>query len=177
MHLAAVAEGNVDPAADAFVDDRGDADSAGLGKRLQPRGHVDAVAVDVVALDDDVAEVDADAERDSRPRILRGRRIALDEKRAVDRIDDAGEFDQRAVADQFDDAAAMLGNRRVEQRLAMPLQGGERPGLVTTHQAGVADDVGRKDGGEPARGAHFRHALFLMGYPVMMPANQPYRSP
>ena len=64
--FAAVLEADVDAIADAFVDDRGDADAAGLGQRLQPRGDVDAVAVDVVALDDHVAEIDADAQHDRR---------------------------------------------------------------------------------------------------------------
>jgi hypothetical protein len=62
--VAAVLEVNVDPVADAFVDDRGDANPAGLGERLEPRGDVDAVAVDVVALDNDIAEIDADAQHD-----------------------------------------------------------------------------------------------------------------
>ena len=64
--FAAILETNVDPVADAFVDDRGDADPAGLGERLQPRGDVDAIAVDVVAFDDDIAEIDADAQHDVR---------------------------------------------------------------------------------------------------------------
>ena len=42
----------------------GDANTAGLGHRLQTRGDVHAVAIDVVSLDDDVAEIDADAKPD-----------------------------------------------------------------------------------------------------------------
>ena len=41
-----------------------DADAAGLGERFQARRHVDAVAEDVVVLDDHVAQIDADAELD-----------------------------------------------------------------------------------------------------------------
>src|SRR5262249_3210331 len=37
-----------------------DADRAGLGERLEPGGDVDAVAKDIVAVDDHVAEIDAD---------------------------------------------------------------------------------------------------------------------
>ena len=64
--LAAILKANVDPIADAFVDDRGNADAAGLGQRFQPRGNVDAIAVDVVALNDDIAEIDADPQHDFR---------------------------------------------------------------------------------------------------------------
>ena len=107
--LAAVAEGDVDAVADALVDDRGDADAARLGQRLQARGDVDAVAVDVVAVDDDVAEVDADPQRDAGRRSAASRLDgALDGERALDRVDDAAELDQRAVADQLDHAALVL---------------------------------------------------------------------
>src|SRR5215470_327367 len=51
---------------DAFVDDRGNANAAGLGQRLETGGDVDAVAVNVVAFDDDVAEIDADPQHDFR---------------------------------------------------------------------------------------------------------------
>ena len=63
-YLSAILEPDVDAIADAFVDDRGDADPAGLGERLQARGDIDAIAVDVVALHDHVAEIDADAQHD-----------------------------------------------------------------------------------------------------------------
>jgi hypothetical protein len=38
-----------------------DADAAGFGQRLKSRGDVDPVTVDVVAIDDHVAEIDPDA--------------------------------------------------------------------------------------------------------------------
>ncbi len=38
-----------------------DGDPAGLGQRLDSRRHVDAVAEHVVAIDDDVTEIEADA--------------------------------------------------------------------------------------------------------------------
>ena len=108
----------------------GDADAARLGQRLQPRGDVDAVAVDVVALDDDVAEIDADAEDDAlgppaAPALRRGHRL-LDRDGALDGVDDAGELDQHAVAHQLDDAAAMLGTIGSSDCLAPRLQRRQR---------------------------------------------------
>ena len=47
---------------DMLVNGLRDADCAGLGERLEPGGDVDAVAEDVVAVDDHVAEIDADAQ-------------------------------------------------------------------------------------------------------------------
>src|SRR4029079_13085225 len=94
------------------------ADTAGFGQRLQPRGDVDAIAEDVVVVDDDVADVDADAKRD--PLLWRHagvaiRHPALYVDRATHRIDDAGELEQQPVACRLDDAAAVFRNLRVDQ--------------------------------------------------------------
>ncbi len=60
--VAAVLETNVDPIANTLVDDRRDADPTGLGERLQARRDIDTIAVDIVAFNDDIAEVDAYSE-------------------------------------------------------------------------------------------------------------------
>ena len=102
-----------------------DADPARLGQAFQPRRDIDAVAIDVVALDDDVAEIDADAELDARcppaRRVALGH-LALHVDRAAHRVDDAGELDQQAVASGFDDAAAMLLDLRVGKLAPEDLQ-------------------------------------------------------
>ena len=88
---------------------------ARLGEPFQAGGDVDAVAEDVVVLDDDVAEVDADAELDAR---LVGRaavavgHAGLDGDGAAHRLDGAGEIDQQAIAGALDDAAAVGGDMR-----------------------------------------------------------------
>src|SRR5262249_35972134 len=48
-----------------LADRFGDADAARIGDRLEPRRDVDAISVDVLALDDHVTEVDADARVDT----------------------------------------------------------------------------------------------------------------
>ena len=137
----------------------GDADAAGLGHRLQARGDVDAVAIDVVALDDDVAEIDADAKPDP---LRFGRALvaighsALDHGSALDGIDDAGELDQRAVAHQLDHAAMEFLDRRVDQFATAALQSLERADLVLAHEAAVADHVGSKYCGKPSLHACLR---------------------
>src|SRR5439155_10341107 len=59
--LADVGELGFDLAAHLAKSIFGDADAAGLGDAFEPCRDVDAVAEDVVALDQDIAEVDADA--------------------------------------------------------------------------------------------------------------------
>ena len=136
--FAAVAESNVDPVADALIDDGGDADPAGLGERFQTRGDVDAIAVNIVALDDDVAQIDADAEND--PRLVQGfvgqRTVgALHRQGTIHRIDHAAELDDGAVADQLYDAAVMGGDGGIEDYLPVMLERGQRTRLVGPHQA------------------------------------------
>ena len=93
-------------ALDLVVDAAGDVDAAGLGQRLQAGGDVDAVAEQVVALDHDVAEVDADPELE--PPVRRqlgvaGSKLLLDLDRAAHGFDGAREFGKHAVASGADD--------------------------------------------------------------------------
>ena len=63
--LAEILEGDVvEPVADLVAHRAGDADAARLGKHLEARRDIDAIAENVVLLDDHVAEIDADAELD-----------------------------------------------------------------------------------------------------------------
>ena len=95
---------------DVVVGGAGDRDAAGLGERLHAVGDVHAVAVDVVAFDDHVAKIDADAEL--QPALERQGGVALGLlplhlDRATQGIDDALELDQQAVAHGLDQPAAM----------------------------------------------------------------------
>lgn len=81
--------------------DAADANAAGLGQRLQPRSDVDAVAENIVVVDNDVADVDADAEPD--PLLGRHAGIALGHAAlnvdgAAHRIDDTRELEQQSIA-------------------------------------------------------------------------------
>ncbi len=87
----------------------------------------------------------------------------LDGDGALDRIDDAAEFDQRAVAHHLDDAAVPGGDGRVE-RLAPDLpERGDRAGLVGAHHRGIAGNVGGEDGCEPAGNRDVAHANLMGG--------------
>ncbi len=101
-------QGDTDLAADLALGVIGDADAAGLCDSLKARGDVDAVAENIVVVDNDVADVNADAEFD--PDILRHAGVLrghapLDFYGAFHGIDRAGELDQHAVACGLDDAA------------------------------------------------------------------------
>ena len=124
---------------------------------LQTGSDVDAVAEDVVALDDDVADVDADAEGNAPILGYPGgavshRRLHLD--RAAHGIDHARELQQQAVARGLDDAPSMAGDCWVDHLLPKGFQRRQRAALVPAHQPRVARDVSRHDGGKAALLGH-----------------------
>jgi hypothetical protein len=116
-----VVEGDLDLSPDLSIGVIGQADAAGLGDAFEASCDIDAIAEDVVVVDDDVADVDADPEFDSD--ILREvgvlpRHVALDLHNATRCIDRAGELDQQAVTGGLDDATAMRGDAGIDKRLS-----------------------------------------------------------
>jgi hypothetical protein len=99
--------------------DAANTDPAGLGQCLETGGDVDAVTVDVALIDDNIAEINADAEVDApfsgNVSVVALCHVALHLDRAAHRIDDAGKLDQRAVAGGFDKAATVLPDLWVDQ--------------------------------------------------------------
>ena len=92
--------------------------------------------------------MNADAEIDAT--ILRQPRVALDHgvlnlDRAAHRVDDAAEFDDRAIAGALDEAAVVDGDRRIDEVAAQSAQPRQRAVLVRAGQSAEADDVGGQD--------------------------------
>jgi hypothetical protein len=151
--FAEIGAGGCDLCLHLFVRRPGNRDAARLGHGLQAVGNVGAVAMNVVALDDDVAEVDADAEHQAA--ILGQRGIAralgtLDIDGTADGVDDAAELDQQAVAHGLDQSAVVLGNPRLEYVVEIGLESRARPLLVDLAEAAIAGDIGDHHGSEPA---------------------------
>src|SRR5690242_2166411 len=93
-----------------------------LGKRLQACGYVHAVAMDVFPVDDNVADVNTDAEFDSLIRRHFGvanDHAALHVDCATHRFDDTGKLEQQSVASRLDYAPAVLRNGRVDELSTM----------------------------------------------------------
>jgi hypothetical protein len=77
------------------------------------RAALDAVAVDVAFLQEDVADVDADPERDPPILVLASLalgHVLLNGDRAFHGVDGGRELDQGTVAHQLHDAAVILGD-------------------------------------------------------------------
>jgi hypothetical protein len=76
-------------------------------------------------------------------------------------IDDARKFDQEAVASGLDDAAAVLGDLRIDKLAAQRLEAFERALLVRPHQPRIPCHIGGKDRGESADLAHAASVVTL----------------
>ena len=159
--LAHVLEPQVELAGDLVVDRRRDQDAARLREALEPRRDVDPVAQQVVALDDDLAKVDADAEE--HPLRLGQRFVArlqrvLDLDRAAHRVDNAAELGEYRVTRRADDAAVVERDDPIDDG-AVRREYAQRVLFVLADKSAVADRVGREDAGEAALEAVRVHGL------------------
>src|SRR5215471_466519 len=121
------------------------ADPARFRKLLQARRHIDAVAVDVVPLDNDVTDIDADAKL--HPLIGSQAGIALDNAALhVDGtahcVDYAGKLQQQTVPCGFDDATTVFSDLGVDQITPVSLQPRQGVAVVSTHEARVPHHIG-----------------------------------
>ena len=150
--LAHVDELGRDLVLDLMVRRIGDGDAARLRDAFEPGRDVHPIAQDVIAFDQHVTEIDADAEQHSP--ILRQTCIPLcheflNRDGALDRGNDRGKFHQHAIASALDDPAAMAGHDRIDGGSMLP----ESPRcarLIDAHQPAVASDIGGQDGGQSA---------------------------
>ena len=103
----------------------GDADATRIGNAFEARCDVHPIAKNIVVLNDDVPDIDADAQLDAL--VLRHGGIAfdhapLDVDRTTGGIDRAGEFDQHAIACALDDAASVLCDLGVKEFAPMRVE-------------------------------------------------------
>ncbi|MBB2691215.1 UNVERIFIED_ORG: hypothetical protein GGI63_002390 [Rhizobium esperanzae] len=114
---------------------------------LQARGDVDAVAVDIFAFDNHVAEIDADTKEHApicRAAGVETGKFVLGVDRRSHRLDHAREIGDQPIAPGVDDTAAMAFDQP-PHRLATALQGRKRPLLVGSHQPRIILHVSTED--------------------------------
>jgi hypothetical protein len=130
----------------------GDADTARLSDSLKASCDVDTITENIVVVDDDVADMNADPKFD--PDILRDVGIlpghaALDFDCAPCGVYGASELHEHAIASSLNDAAAMRGDCGIEKRLSERLQTSERAFFVAAHQTAIAGDIRRQHSRQP----------------------------
>jgi hypothetical protein len=103
--------------ANLIADCAGDAETAGLAQGSSRAATLTAVAKNVVCLDDDVADIDADAESEPFLRshgLVARCQASLNGDRTNDRVDRARALGQDAVSGGFDDASPTGSDVRVD---------------------------------------------------------------
>ena len=135
------------PASNLLAHRTGKADPTGFGQRLQPGRDIDAIAKEILPLDDQVPEMNSDPEAHLLTRragsVLVGDRL-LEGDGAFDRIDRTGEVGHHAIAGGIEDATMMGGDQPIEDR-PIGLQPAQGADLILPHEAAVLGDVGRKN--------------------------------
>jgi hypothetical protein len=127
------------------MDHVGNADPARFRDGFETGGNVDPVAVNVLALDDNVTEMDADAEQQLSVfgRVaFSPRGGALDVYGALDRIDDTAELDQEPIAHGFDHPPPVFADGRVNNLAELIVEPGARPSFICAHETAVTNHVG-----------------------------------
>ncbi len=95
--------------------------------------------------------MDADPELDApalRQALVGGEHTALNGGGTGNSVHHARKLDEHAVSCQLDDSAFMIGDPGLQQLAAVALQRRERAGLIRSHEAAVAHDIGCENGGE-----------------------------
>ena len=133
---------------DLFVDASGDKEVSRIGNSLKPRCNVDAITIDVVRLDNDVPEIDANSILD--PLLTGERRVApdhalLDDDGAADGFDRAVEHGEKAVTRTFNKSSVMLDDGGVNELAPMSLHPRVRSLLIHCHEPAIAGDVSGHD--------------------------------
>src|SRR5262249_37671354 len=151
--VAHVLERKIELIAHLIAHDAADADPAWLRQSLQTRSDIDAVAVNILVVDDDVTDVETDAKLDTLFRRDLGVALGdlpLDVDRAAYRIDDARKLDEDAVARGLDDAPAVLRDFWIDDRASVALECGQRAFLIHAHQPRIACNIPGENGREAA---------------------------
>jgi len=110
-----------------------DADTARLCNPFETHCNIDPVTKDIVLFDNDITDVNADAELD--PLVLRHVDIlfghaALNFVGTSDRVDHAGELSDSAVSGILDDTTVMLRDFGIEKRPSKRFQSRQRAFFV-----------------------------------------------
>src|SRR5271169_4131359 len=127
----------------------GNQDPARRRLSFETRGDVHAIAIQIITVNDDIADVNSDPECDrfviaSIEVCLSHRALKLDCR--VKRIDDTCELNQRAITNQLDESTAVVRQNRFKPLGPVLGQHRESSALVALHEPRVTDNIQRNYG-------------------------------
>src|ERR1700682_5723879 len=126
----------------------GNADTARRCDPFETHCNIDPITIDVIFVDDNITDVDADAKFD--PLDLRYIDIlfghaALNFDGTSHGVDHAGELNESAVPGILDDSSAMISDFGIKKRLSKSFQLRQRAFFVDPYQAARARDIRRQN--------------------------------
>jgi hypothetical protein len=130
------------------MDHVGDANTARLSETFEAGRNVDTVAVNILTLNDHVAEVNSDSKEHFLVMgctILARRHAVLDISGTLNGIDDTTELDKEPVAHGLHKSTSMLGHGGMNDFIELVVEAHPRAGLIDTHEAAIAHHVSRDD--------------------------------
>ena len=147
--LAQILKSKVEPIADVISSGCRDDDAARLRNAFKLCRHIDVIPIDVVGLDDHVAEIDAHAKLYAA--VVRHTCIAhshslLDRGSTGDSVHDARKVRQKSVAGMLHNATLVLADLGVDQLLAVRFPSGMGASLVQTHKSAIGHNICGEDG-------------------------------
>ncbi len=136
-----------DLSANLIVSRRRYADAAGFGDTLKPGCNVDAVSKNILALDEDVAEVDPHPKQHAPipgDAVIALGHSGLHRDGALHRVDYRRKLDQQTIARGLYDTTAMLRHQRIGNGPVFT-QGAGGADLVEAHQSRITGHIGGHD--------------------------------
>jgi hypothetical protein len=128
----------------------GDTDSTRRGEPLQSGGDVDTIAIDIVSVDDDLAEIDAKSKQDpaffGQVRILFAQGF-LDCHCGLECFADGAEIREHGIARVVHDPPP-VGRNRLGDDIEISTESPMRTFLVFAGQPAISRYIGINDGGE-----------------------------
>jgi len=130
-----------------FADGRCDRYPTGFCQPFEPGSNIDAVAINVIFLNDNITRIDADAQLQLAVAggIIVGSQIALDIYGAIHRVDGAVELNEEAVALAADESTLVQRDSWFDHGFDAIGKPDVCALLVDAHQTAIADDIGEKD--------------------------------
>src|SRR5258708_19547829 len=139
---------------DLLVNGARDVNRARLGKALETRGNIDAIAVNVGCFDDDVARIAANPILDPMmpgQRCVASNHVLLNDDGTPHGFDRTVENRNEAVACGFDQPSMVLCDAGFDQAALDPLYAAVRSFFIDFHQAAVARDIAGDNRGNTSR--------------------------
>src|SRR5262249_36140285 len=151
--FAHILERKIELIAHLIAHDAADADPPWLPYSFETGREIDATAINVFVVNDDVANVQTNTKLDTpfwRDLGVALGHLPLDIDSTAYTAADTGKLSKKAVARRLNDARTVFRDLRVDDCASVALERGQRAFFIQAHQPRIAHDIPRENGREAA---------------------------